>query len=371
MRFPSCPQIPVVIECVITEDSWSADDSQRHTTRRCQLNVDAPYLLKKMIGVDYVYFIQKNHLDLKNRVLEIEATNETFASRVSVVEKCRYYVHPENPDWTCFEQSALLDVKNFFGLENTVEKIAMKQYAANIAKGKELIEEFMKEVHTAGVKDLRPWDKSNPAKNRELRRVVSRNTEPLSPGPGAEPKRHSIPGTSRSGGWKSLVITKSSEKILGNRSKSAISIHEQNNNRSSPERIKSGTISPEPKKSELGNLNINKSKQKLDQTTSSTRVKSDMRVKSRVWHKKDSKKTEKKKVTLSSLDLNRKYDSDDSMQRNVPKSCNCDAQSSQMASLTHFITRWDSLALVLVGAMVLILVLSAPFSFLFVRRFER
>lgn len=45
-----------------------------------------------MIGVDYIYFIQKNHLDLKNRVLEIEATNETFASRVSVVEKCKYYV---------------------------------------------------------------------------------------------------------------------------------------------------------------------------------------------------------------------------------------------------------------------------------------
>ncbi|XP_045447995.1 protein real-time [Melitaea cinxia] len=193
MRFPSCPQIPVVIECVITEDSWSADDSQRHTNRRCQLNVDAPYLLKKMIGVDYVYFIQKNHLDLKNRVLEIEATNETFASRVSVVEKCKYYVHPENPDWTCFEQSALLDVKNFFGLENTVEKIAMKQYAANIAKGKELIEVFMKEVHATGVKDLRPWDASNPAQNRELRRVVSRNTEPLSPGPVAEPKKHSIP----------------------------------------------------------------------------------------------------------------------------------------------------------------------------------
>ncbi|XP_050351323.1 protein real-time isoform X5 [Nymphalis io] len=193
MRFPSCPQIPVVIECVITEDSWSADDSQRHTTRRCQLNVDAPYLLKKMIGVDYIYFIQKNHLDLKNRVLEIEATNETFASRVSVIEKCKYYVHPENPDWTCFEQSALLDVKNFFGLENTVEKIAMKQYAANIAKGKELIEVFMNEVYNTGVKELWAWNASEPGKNRELRRVVSRGTEPLSPGPVAEPKRHSIP----------------------------------------------------------------------------------------------------------------------------------------------------------------------------------
>ncbi|XP_032517841.1 protein real-time [Danaus plexippus] len=192
-RFPNCPQIPVVIDCVITEDSWSADDSQRQTTRRCQLNVDAPYLLKKMIGVDYIYFIQKNHLDLKSRVLEIEATNETFASRVSVVENCRYFVHPENSEWTCFEQRALLDVKNFFGLENTVEKIAMKQYAANIAKGKELIEIFMQGVHEDGVKDLKPWSASDPRNNRELRRVVSRGTEPLSPLPAADAKRHSLP----------------------------------------------------------------------------------------------------------------------------------------------------------------------------------
>ncbi|CAH0692090.1 unnamed protein product [Spodoptera exigua] len=193
-RFPSCPQIPVVVECVITDDSWSADDSQRQTTRRCQLNVEAPYLLKKMIGVDYIYFIQKNNLDLKKRVLEIEATNETFSSRVGVVEKCKYYVHPDNPEWTCFEQSALLDVKNFFGLESTVEKIAMKQYAANIAKGKELIDVFMKEVYDDGTMNLNPWKQGAGTENRELRRILSRGTEPLSPMLTSESRTHSEPG---------------------------------------------------------------------------------------------------------------------------------------------------------------------------------
>ncbi|XP_063624407.1 protein real-time isoform X1 [Cydia splendana] len=192
-RFPNCPQIPVVLECAITEDSWSEDDSQRDTSRRCQLNVDAPYLLKKMVGVDYIYFIQKNHLDLKARVLEIEATNESFANRVVVLEKCRYYVHPENPNWTCFEQSAHLDVTNFFGLESTVEKIAIKQYSANITKGKELIEVFMKGVEADGIKDLQPWNPDDPAHNRELRRIVSRNTEPLSPRTTTEPQRQPKP----------------------------------------------------------------------------------------------------------------------------------------------------------------------------------
>ena len=43
-------------------------------------------------------------------------------------------VHPENPDYTCFDQSASLEVKSFFGFETVVEKIAIKQYSANIAK---------------------------------------------------------------------------------------------------------------------------------------------------------------------------------------------------------------------------------------------
>lgn len=45
-------------------------------------------------------------------------------------------VHPENREWTCFEQTASLDIKNFFGFENSMEKLAMKQYAQNIAKVK-------------------------------------------------------------------------------------------------------------------------------------------------------------------------------------------------------------------------------------------
>lgn len=43
-------------------------------------------------------------------------------------------VHPENEDWTCFEQSANMDIKSFFGFEGTAEKIAMRQYASSINK---------------------------------------------------------------------------------------------------------------------------------------------------------------------------------------------------------------------------------------------
>lgn len=79
-------------------------------------------------------FIQKNTLDRRKRLLLIEARNESFSSRLTITESCVYSVHPENPEWTCFEQEAGLEIKSFFGFEKAVEKIAIQQYSQNIKK---------------------------------------------------------------------------------------------------------------------------------------------------------------------------------------------------------------------------------------------
>ena len=71
----------------------------------------SPDVRLQIIGVDYAYFIQKNSLDRRQRTLRIEAHNESFANRIIVNESCIYYVHPENSEWTCFEQSGSLDIK--------------------------------------------------------------------------------------------------------------------------------------------------------------------------------------------------------------------------------------------------------------------
>ena len=63
-----------------------------------------PYLLKKISGIEHAIFIQKNSLHRKNRKLVIEARNESFNTRVIIRETCTYTVHPENDNWTCFEQ---------------------------------------------------------------------------------------------------------------------------------------------------------------------------------------------------------------------------------------------------------------------------
>lgn len=154
-RFPTCTLMPIVLETVIQEDSH--DGPRRHTKRRCKLRVDAPYIFKKIIGIESAYFIQENFLDMKERKLTIEATNETFSSRIKIFEKCRYYVHPENEDWTCFDQSANIEITNFFGFEHQMEKVGMKQYTQMTLKGKEIIEHFVNQLKEEGITHVERW----------------------------------------------------------------------------------------------------------------------------------------------------------------------------------------------------------------------
>jgi len=156
-RFPSCEMIPVFVGSDVISEETSEDGAIHIIERRCSLNVDAPYLLKKIAGVDFVYFVQRNTLDRRARTLKIEAWNESFASRIIIQEYCTYSVHPEDPNLTCFEQSASLEVKSFFGFENAVEKLAAKQYAQNIKKGKEIIEFYIEELRSQGITHVPPF----------------------------------------------------------------------------------------------------------------------------------------------------------------------------------------------------------------------
>ncbi|XP_049600933.1 SEC14-like protein 1 [Syngnathus scovelli] len=162
-RFPKCTLIPVFVDSEIINESQSQDGSILVIERRCTIDIDAPRLLKRIAGIDYLYFIQKNTLNRRERTLVIEVLNETFSNRVISSECCKYTVHPENEEWTCFEQTASLDVKSFFGFESMAEKIAMKQYASSIEKGKEIIQYHLTELENEGITFIPRWTPSSPS----------------------------------------------------------------------------------------------------------------------------------------------------------------------------------------------------------------
>jgi len=94
--------IPVFVGSDTVNEFNSEDGAVHMIERRCRLNIEAPYLLKKIVGVDLVYFIQKNTLNRRNRILEIEAYNESFDTRITINEYCRYFVSD------CFTMIAII-----------------------------------------------------------------------------------------------------------------------------------------------------------------------------------------------------------------------------------------------------------------------
>ena len=90
-----------------------------------RIQPEIPGMLRRMMGIDQIFFCQKNVLDKTNRRLEITAWNESFDSRVSVEEKCCYYAEGNK---TKFSQAAKLKIHSFWGLESTVEKLMITHY---------------------------------------------------------------------------------------------------------------------------------------------------------------------------------------------------------------------------------------------------
>lgn len=82
-------------------------------------------MLRRMMGIDQIFFCQRNVLDKSNRRLEITAWNESFDNRVTVEETCVYWAEGEV---TKFSQEAKLTIASFFGFESTVERLMIRHY---------------------------------------------------------------------------------------------------------------------------------------------------------------------------------------------------------------------------------------------------
>ncbi|XP_050735827.1 SEC14-like protein 1 isoform X4 [Eriocheir sinensis] len=221
-RFPKCDMIPIMAGTDVLKETTSKDGAVQQVSRRCRLHVEAPYLLKKIMGVEFIHFVQTNTLDRRNRTLQIEAYNESFSSRVAINENCRYSVHPENSDWTCFEQTATLDIKSFFGFESTVEKIAMKQYSQNISKGKEIIEYFIEQLSKEGITYIPRWEEPKPEKSLVAKERNKEEGESSSEEAETRDRTSSTPST----GSRELQLGASATNIL---SIEKVNINDENN----------------------------------------------------------------------------------------------------------------------------------------------
>ncbi|CDW51999.1 PRELI and CRAL TRIO domain containing protein [Trichuris trichiura] len=147
-RFPTCPMMPILVGSEIVNEYESPDGSIKVTERKCKLRVDAPYILRK---VKYFRSPETRWTSvIKCRIFPFNRLCQTF-------EIFPLQVHPENGEWTSYEQRACLDAKSFYGFESVVEKIAVKHYAENVQKGKEILETHIMELRSEGIDHIPPF----------------------------------------------------------------------------------------------------------------------------------------------------------------------------------------------------------------------
>ena len=94
-RFPTCPQIPYLMETEILEETTTADGAVTVTERKLQTMV--PQLIQDVSGAQFLYFNQKMATDRRNRVMTVETRNISFTGpsypgKVHFTETSKYYV---------------------------------------------------------------------------------------------------------------------------------------------------------------------------------------------------------------------------------------------------------------------------------------
>lgn len=86
------------------------------------------------------------------RTLDMVTRNVTLKDFVDVEEKCSYFAHPDNSDWTLFRQETNITCASVPALKSMAEKIEQKcaeKFQQNSARGREVVEFVCKALERA------------------------------------------------------------------------------------------------------------------------------------------------------------------------------------------------------------------------------
>jgi uncharacterized protein YbaR (Trm112 family) len=146
-RFPTHHRIPILLSSELIEETRNEDNTKVIYLRKSTLNIEAPSWIKALIGLKVFVFMQTVTIDKKERCLTIESHNETLKDTVKMHEVCYYKVHPDNPQWTYFTQTATFELqRTFFGIESLVEKLCRQSYLHNTKNGRNTDKDFINEI---------------------------------------------------------------------------------------------------------------------------------------------------------------------------------------------------------------------------------
>ncbi|KAF8819585.1 PRELI family protein [Cardiosporidium cionae] len=106
------------------------------TKRLISLRYNIPSWVQRLLRTTADgYGLETVNCDLDNRILRLESENITFSDFLRVNEFCEYQVHPENPNWTIYRQSAWYSVTGFSFASDALEKLAIQTAQDKSSRG--------------------------------------------------------------------------------------------------------------------------------------------------------------------------------------------------------------------------------------------
>mmetsp|Transcript_44081 Transcript_44081/g.71775 ORF Transcript_44081/g.71775 Transcript_44081/m.71775 type:complete len:290 (-) Transcript_44081:313-1182(-) len=150
LRYPTNPHQPFLVGSEVVEHVDRVDEKTTVSfkKRMSTVSINAPEVLKKLIGHQTITFVQNTWINKTERSLRIETINETFSGRVKMGDTTIYrqYVGANGEDWTLFEQTAFLSLPSIFGLQSQLESFCIKTFSKNSEKAREVDLIFLEQV---------------------------------------------------------------------------------------------------------------------------------------------------------------------------------------------------------------------------------
>jgi len=143
-KYPS-PERPDVLSVDILSREVNAQTGVLTTRRLMTCKGTGPAWIQKLLGNNYLFFVEDATIDPINKKMVLSSRNVSFSDLIQLEETCTYTTHPENRDWTHFSQDAKITAFPF-GIKGKIEKFCLDKFVSNATKGREIMEQAISRV---------------------------------------------------------------------------------------------------------------------------------------------------------------------------------------------------------------------------------
>ncbi|ERN11742.1 hypothetical protein AMTRI_Chr03g139390 [Amborella trichopoda] len=141
------PYLSHILEVDTLNRSLDHETGRLHTTRAITVHAPGPRWIQRLIGQEICRCVETSTVDPKSKFMESTAKNVSLRRFIEVEEKCMYRPHPENPNWTLFEQKTSIKCSPLSTLASMAERIehrCAERFLQNSVKGREVMERICK-----------------------------------------------------------------------------------------------------------------------------------------------------------------------------------------------------------------------------------